>query len=53
MDDAVLEAHFRLSSQGCDIKRSVFKTGINITLAIRLALRRYLGLEPRLQAGPS
>jgi hypothetical protein len=27
-------------------ERPVFKTSINITLALRLALRRYLGLEP-------
>jgi hypothetical protein len=31
--------------------RPVFKTSINITLAIRLALRRYLGLEPSLTDG--
>jgi len=34
-------------------ERPVFKTSINITLAIRLALRRYLGLEPRLPGGTS
>jgi len=27
-------------------RRPIFKTSINITLAIRIALRRYLGLEP-------
>ena len=29
-------------------QRPVFRTSINISLAIRLALRRYLGLEPPL-----
>ena len=29
-------------------QRPVFRTSINISLAIRLALRRYLGLEPLL-----
>jgi len=27
-------------------QRPVFKTSINITLALRLALRRYLDIEP-------
>ena len=34
-------------------QRPVFKTSINITLAIRLALRRYLGLELLLPVGTS
>ncbi len=29
----------------------IFKTTINMTLAVRLALRRYLGLEPPLLDG--
>jgi hypothetical protein len=30
------------------VRNPVFKTTVNISLAIRLALRRYLGIEPRL-----
>jgi hypothetical protein len=47
-DDDRLMLEARAAAQ-----RPVFKISINITLAIRLALRRYLGLEPLLPVGTS
>jgi len=47
-DDDRLMLEARAAAQ-----RPVFKTSINITLAIRLALRRYLGLELLLPVGTS
>ena len=35
----------------CAVRSPIFKTTINVTLAVRKALRRYLGIEPALQIG--
>jgi hypothetical protein len=33
------------------VRSPIFRTTVNVTLAVRKALRRYLGIEPALQIG--